>query len=68
MNYIGKIIKDERVKSNLTQKELAKKAEISNSFLCDIEKGRSKPAISTLYKIALALKIEDINIFLPQIT
>lgn len=66
MNSVGKIIKAERLKVGLSQKSLAEKANISCSFLCDIEKGRANPALQTLEKIAKALKITDFNIFLKS--
>ena len=40
-------IKERREELDLSQKELAEKAGISQSFLCDIEQGRSKPSIDT---------------------
>lgn len=61
---IGKIIKKQRQKIGLSQVELASKADISTSYLCDIEKCRSVPSIITLRKIANALEINDFNIFL----
>lgn len=64
MNTLGEKIKAERLKANLSQKELAIKANISNSFLCDIEKDRTKPSIETLLNISSALEITDLNIFL----
>ena len=45
------------------QKELAKKADISQSMLCDIEKGRCKPSIYTAIKLAKVLQIDDIKFF-----
>lgn len=63
-NKIGEIIKTQRKKLGLSQVELANKANISTSYLCDIEKCRSIPSISTLKKIAEALQIYDFNIFL----
>ena len=56
-------IKERREKLGLTQKELAEKAGITQSFLCDIEQGRSKPSIDTAVKIADALNISDIKFF-----
>ena len=47
----------------MSQKELAGKAEISQQFLCDIEKGRRKPSIDTAIKIAGVLNIKDIKSF-----
>ena len=43
-----------------TQKELAEKAGISQSFLCDIEQGRCKPSIDTAVKLAQVLDVSDI--------
>ena len=40
-------IKERREELDLSQKELAEKVGISQSFLCDIEQGRSKPSIDT---------------------
>ena len=56
-------IKERREELDLSQKELAEKAGISHSFLCDIEQGRSKPSIDTALKIAEALNIDDIKFF-----
>ena len=56
-------IKEKRERLGISQKELAEKAEISQSFLCDIEQGRSKPSIDTAVKLADALGISDIKFF-----
>jgi len=54
---VGQKIKEERMKKNIKQFELAKEVGISNSFLSDIEVGRSNPSIDTLKKIANVLGI-----------
>ena len=56
-------IKEKREELGISQKELAEKADISQSFLCDIEQGRSKPSIDTAVKLADALDISDIKFF-----
>ena len=56
-------IKERREQLGLSQKELAEKAKISQSFLCDIEQGRCKPSIDTALKIAQVLDIADIKFF-----
>ena len=56
-------IKEKREQLGISQKELAEKADISQSFLCDIEKGRSKPSIDTAVRLADALGISDIKFF-----
>ena len=56
-------IKDRREELGISQKELAEKVGISQSFLCDIEQGRNKPSISVAVKIADVLKVQDIKFF-----
>jgi transcriptional regulator with XRE-family HTH domain len=56
--YIGEKIREERKKQNLKQLELAKKAGISNTYLSDIEIGRTTPSIKSLMKIADALGVD----------
>lgn len=56
-------IKKIREELNMSQRELAEKADISQQFLCDIEQGRKKPSIDTAIKLARALNITDIESF-----
>lgn len=56
-------IKEKREELGITQKELAEKAKISQSFLCDIEQGRCKPSIDTAIRIAQVLDVADIKFF-----
>lgn len=55
---VGERIKELRIKCGLTQKQLAEKAKISNSYLCDIEVGRTNPSLKTLEKICRAFEID----------
>lgn len=57
---IGERIKSIRKEKKINQKTLAERAEISCSYLCDIEKGRTNPSIKTMFKILkeLGIKIE----------
>ena len=56
-------IREECEESGLSQKELAEKSGITQSFLCDIEQGRSKPSIDVAIKLAKVLKVKDIKFF-----
>lgn len=56
-------IKARREQLGISQKELAERAKISQSFLCDIEQGRCKPSIDTAIKLAEVLDITDIKFF-----
>lgn len=46
-----------RKEKNLTQKELAKKAGISQSTISDIENYSKSPTLDTINKIAIALNV-----------
>lgn len=54
MKSIGERIKEARKAAGLTQVELAKKTELSRSYIGDIEKDRYNPSVSTLQLIAKA--------------
>ena len=54
---VGKRIRELRNKGGMTQKELAEKADISTSYLCDIEVGRKNPSLRTLERISKAFGI-----------
>lgn len=60
---IGAIIRKIRLGKNITQKDLAKAANISNSYLSDIEKGRSNPSLKTLRGLAKALEVKINDFF-----
>ncbi|MFQ7001580.1 MAG: helix-turn-helix domain-containing protein [Clostridium sp.] len=49
---LGTRIRDERLKLNLTQEELAEKANISPSYMGRIERGERNPTLENLVKIA----------------
>ncbi len=52
MEVFQKRIKELRIENGLTQKQLAEKLNITNSTVCDWEKGRSEPDLTTLAKVA----------------
>ncbi|MGP7817730.1 helix-turn-helix domain-containing protein [Niallia sp. 01092] len=74
---VGENIKLHRKKAKLTQQQLAEKANMSRSYLADLERNRYNPSLDTLKAIAVALninvsdivedknKIEDFN---PELT
>ena len=57
MVSIGDNIRKYRKIKNITQKELGETIGISNTYLSDIETGRTNPSIKTLKKIAKGLEI-----------
>ncbi|WP_312654382.1 helix-turn-helix transcriptional regulator [Proteiniclasticum sp.] len=52
---IAGVIKVLRKRRGLTQKKLSKLLGISNTYLCDIERSRTKPSIKILMKIVSVL-------------
>ena len=55
---IGMKIQRLREKRGLTQEALAAKARLSRGFLARLEMGRHDPSLSTLGKLAKALKVK----------
>lgn len=65
MDFSKRIIQMRNTKGISTNK-LAKMAGISQSFMRDIEMGKSQPTIDTLEKICSALEIELVDLFLEE--
>ena len=65
MDFSQRIIQMRNNKGMSTNK-LAKMAGISQSFMRDIEMGKSQPTIDTLEKICAALDIELVDLFLQD--
>lgn len=60
---IGSRIRYFRKNAHLTQEELAKKANISRSYLADVEKNRYNPSLDTLDKLINALEITKTDFY-----
>ena len=56
--YIGKRLKDLRIRVALTQEELAAKAGIGKNTVNRVERDLTEPHMSTLRKLAEALGVE----------
>ena len=55
--FLGKRIRDERLKLNLTQEQLAEYADISASYMGQIQRGERKVTLDTLIKITNKLRV-----------
>lgn len=64
--YVGGKIKDLRKKNNLTQSELGKKMELSNTTISAYERGEISPDPTTLYALANFFEV-PVNFFFPPI-
>ena len=58
-------IRDIRERSGLSQTALARRLQISRSYLNRIENGKSNPSITMAVRIAKALNVTLNDIFLP---
>ena len=56
-NTLGKRIKEARKKLKLTQEKLSEKANISNVYLGEIERGEKTPSIPVLIDLIEALDV-----------
>lgn len=63
MTEIGLKIKVIRSSRKISQRKLAALAGISNTYLSDIEVGRTNPSLKTMEKLAKALEIEIKDLF-----
>ena len=63
MTEIGLKIKAIRVSKKVSQRKLATLAGISNTYLSDIEVGRTNPSLKTMEKLASALEIQMKDLF-----
>ena len=55
--YLGKRIREERLKAHLTQEQLAEFSDISLSYMGQIERGERKVTLETLLRICKCLKV-----------
>jgi transcriptional regulator with XRE-family HTH domain len=63
MADIGDRLRDERTRQGISQRELAQRVGLSPSLISQIETGRSKPSVSTLYSIVSELRISLDRLF-----
>ena len=62
----GSIVKDARMKADLTRENLAEKVAISPRYLSCIENEKRKPSFEVLFKIIRELAINPNSIFYPD--
>jgi transcriptional regulator with XRE-family HTH domain len=64
---VGRRLREIRRARRLTLREVADRAELSESFLSQIERGRSGASIASLQRIAAALELAVSDLFSPDI-
>jgi transcriptional regulator with XRE-family HTH domain len=63
MDNLGSRLRDIRLKSGLTLRELARQANVSPSFISQIENGKSQPSVATLYSFSQLLNVSVDELF-----
>jgi transcriptional regulator with XRE-family HTH domain len=63
LQYVIHQIKKLRIQHGISQIELSLRANISQSFLANLEKGKKQPSVLTLIKIAAALEVHPKEFF-----
>lgn len=62
---MGKLIRARRKKLELTQDDLAQRVHLKRTSITNIEKGRQKIQIHTLFDLAVALEVEPATLLPP---
>ncbi|MDP1720565.1 MAG: helix-turn-helix domain-containing protein [Candidatus Nanopelagicaceae bacterium] len=57
IEYLGPRLKEIRLKTGLSLREVARQLNVSPSFVSQIENGKSQPSVATLYAFARLLKV-----------
>lgn len=57
------LIKEIRLKNNMTQEELSQKSGISESYISELENNLKMPTILTLCKLAETLEVEITKLY-----
>ena len=57
IEYLGPRLKEIRLKTGLSLREVARQLEVSPSFVSQIENGKSLPSVATLYALAKLLSV-----------
>jgi len=65
---LGRQVRLLRQNRNLTQAELAEKAEAGMKYLGEIERGQTNPGLRLLWQLSAALGVEVFELFLFSVT
>ena len=63
LNKLSRRIADVRKQKGYTQERLAEEADLDRVALANIETGRRRPTVTTLYKLAKAMNIDVVDLF-----
>lgn len=64
--HLGARVRDTRLALKKTLREMAQEVNVSATFLSQIENGKSKPSVATLYSLARALNVDMDSLLCPN--
>jgi transcriptional regulator with XRE-family HTH domain len=64
--YLGSRLREIRLSSGLSLREIARQLDVSPSFISQIENGKSQPSVATLYAFAKLLNVPVDVLFQPS--
>lgn len=68
LKMLGKKVREERLKKDMTQFALAEEVGVSQNFLGDVERGLKAPSITTSIRLANVLEISLDVLFADSLT
>lgn len=66
LNIFIKNMKKYRIEKNLSQEELANKANLHRTYISSVERGQRNISLQNIEKIAYALEIEIYQLFMEE--
>lgn len=66
MKQFGERVRDLRKTQGLSQEELAEKAELHYTYIGGVERGERNLSLKSIERIALALKMDIRDLFIPR--
>ncbi len=67
LKQFGKRVRDLRKAQGLSQEELAEKADLHYTYIGGVERGERNLSLKSIERIALALRIDIRELFLPKL-
>jgi transcriptional regulator with XRE-family HTH domain len=59
---LGRNVRDARLRSGISQEELAFRADMKRSYVSDLERGTRNPSIKAIARLASALEVEPASL------
>lgn len=66
IGVLGRRLREERLSSGMTLREMARQLGVSPSFVSQFENGKSQPSVATLYSISQLLGVSVDALFAPE--